>query len=125
MKPAEMIKKGAMGVGAAVISAAVLCAAVAILIQHEMLPEGAIKTAAMIIGGLTVFVSDWIVVKQIPQSRLPAAIAMGAGYVIILFLFKLALFPDAAPVNGWSFTIPLVASAIAGIIGSRKQKRRR
>ncbi len=120
-----MIKRGAVGVGAAVLSAAVLCAAVAILIQHEMLPEGAIETAAMIIGGLTVFVSDWIVVKQIPQSRLPAAMAMGAGYVIILFLFKLALFPAAAPINRWSIVIPFIASAIAGILGSRKQKRRR
>lgn len=125
MKPKEIVKKGAAGVGLAILSAAVLCSAVAVLIQHEMIPETAMQTTAMMIGAITVFLSDWIVVKKIPQSRLPVAIGMGAGYVILLSLLKLAIFPHAAFGRVWLFAVPIIASAFAGIIGSKKQKRRR
>ncbi len=118
------MKKGSLGVCIAIIGAAILCAAVAVLIRQEMIPLSSAKTAAAVICALTVFLTEWIVVKTIPQSRLPVAMAMGAGYVCVLVLLKLALFPNAAPINGWSFAVPLIASAAAGILGSKKKKRR-
>lgn len=125
LKIGEIVKKGILGVCIAILSAVILCAAVAVLIRQEMIPEGAAHVTAMIIGALAVFLSAWPVVKTIPQSRLPVAMAMGAGYVLILVLLKLALFPNATPISGWSFAVPLLASAVAGIAGSKKQKRRR
>ena len=124
MKTSEIVKRGSIGVAAAIISSVILCAAIAVLIGQEMIPISASQTIAAIISAITVFLSDWIVVKSVPKSRLPVAMAMGAGYVLLLILMKLAAFPDSAPISGWNFIIPLIASAVAGIAGSKKTKRR-
>lgn len=124
MKTSEIVKKGSIGVATAIISSVILCAAVAVLIGQEMIPISSAQTVAAIISAITVFLSDWIVVKSVPKSRLPVAMAMGAGYVLLMILLKLAVFPDSAQISGWNFTVPLIVSAVAGIAGSRKSKRR-
>lgn len=121
----EVVKKAGLGVAAAFGATFIVCCLLAVLVLQELLPMAAAPVAAVIGAGLCVFVSSYFVARGIPQSKLPVAVAMALAFSLICLAVKAAGFPQWELTLHWTAAVPVLASVAAGLLASRKKRRRR
>lgn len=121
----EVVKKAGLGVAAALGVTFIICCVLGALVLQELLPMAAAPAAAVIGAGLCVFMSSYIVASGIPQSKLPVAVAMALAFSLICLAVKAAGYPQWELTLHWPAAVPVLASVAAGLLASRKKRRRR
>ena len=121
----SMLRRAGIGVAAACGGSFLLCCILSLLVLQELLPVGAAPVAAILSAGLCVFLACYFTARTVPQSRLPVSLGMALVFALLCLAVKAAAFPGWDTHFGWSAAVPFLAAAAAGLMASRKKKRRR
>lgn len=120
-----VLQKAGIGVAAACAGSFLVCCILSLLTLQELLPVRAAPVAAVCLGGVCVFAASYVTVRGIPQSRLPVSLGMALVFSLLCLAVKAALFSRWEMHIGWPAAVPFLAAAAAGVLASRKKKRRR
>ena len=118
-------QKAGIGVAAACVGVFLMCCILGLLVLQELVPIRAAPAAAVCLGGVCVFTACYFTAREIPQSRLPVSLGMALTFSLLCLVVKTALFSGWEMHIGWPAAVPFLASAAAGLLASRKRKRRR
>ena len=105
----------------------VLCMLLAAMLAGETLPEDLLQPlalpVALPVALLSALAGGTLAAKMAGGRRLPAAMAAGALYVLLLFLLRALWFEGAwAP---WPAVAALTGALAAGLLATRRKKRRK
>lgn len=101
----------------------VLCMLLAAMLAGETLPEDLLQPLALPVALLSALAGGTLAAKMAGGRRLPAAMAAGALYVLLLFLLRALWFEGAwAP---WPAVAALAGALAAGLLATRRKKRRK
>ena len=101
----------------------VLCMLLAAMLAGETLPEDLLQPLALPVALLSALAGGTLAAKMAGGRRLPAAMAAGALYVLLLFLPRALWFEGAwAP---WPAVAALAGALAAGLLATRRKKRRK
>ena len=101
----------------------VLCMLLAAMLAGETLPEDLLQPLALPVALLSALAGGTLAAIMAGGRRLPAAMAAGALYVLLLFLLRALWFEGAwAP---WPAVAALAGALAAGLLATRRKKRRK
>jgi len=111
--------------GACVLLTALLCGAMGMMISNEWLMIDIGKKAVAGIVLVILYAGSWAAAKKAPCKRLLVS-ALTAGAILLVLLFaKAILFQRADITSLWHICAAVLVSLPAGLLASRKDRRKR
>lgn len=119
----QLLRSIMIGGGLAALGALLLSLLFALLLSMERLPESSVELLAGVTAGASVLFGALMAVRLAGRKRLAVAMGTAAVYLLLSLLLRLICFD-----GGWNFVpgaVALLAALAAGLLSSRKKRRKR
>ena len=128
MKQIDWIKTGKeIGLTAllVVITAALLCCLIGVMILKEWISLDNASIAVMIVFNLLLLLGCWINARTVKQGKLIVSLLTALASVLLCILTKAIAFPEGEWKIEWALLLPfLIASAVGIAVSGKKQYRK-
>lgn len=125
MKYIESGKQGLIGAGMLIAIMSLICAILGLLVKNELLNTDAVVIITRAVLFAVTYICCTVIIKKLPQGKLVASMLVSVLYIIIAVLCTWIAWPGYDNRIGWSILLPITASVLSGIVGSRNKKKKR
>lgn len=127
MKRSDWTKGSKWILGSAFAAAAgclLLCMAMGALVSAEILRSQGARWLCLAGETGILTTACWTAANRTARSKLPVSLAVAAVFLLLCLVVKAAVFSAEEIQADWRILVPVLAAVAAGLLASRRKKRR-